>query len=209
MDTAHTSNEIQAPGVGGIGNARLEEFGPRGSHHQNLLQNDSPDNVVNSALQILEPELPVLLTSADYRPEYGPLMYDFFSKREKSHVSYETFVWKNGEVREKKITVPNPPPHFSEFARTLGVTKKIIENWAKKNSDFGMYYEACKDIIEEFYIDNGLIGNYSGQFAIFAAKNETNMRDVHVNKNENYNMKDVLDAIEKGKEYDGSESHDF
>lgn len=125
-------------------------------------------------------------------------MYEWFAEKEKFHISYDSYTWKNGAVSEKERRVANPPPQFSAFARTIGVTAAQLKRWAKKYPEFAEYYDACTDIIQEFMVDNGVTGAYSGQFGIFAAKNLTKMKDVQINKNENYNMKDVLDAIEKG-----------
>ena len=105
---------------------------------------------------------------------------------------------KDGEMMEKERHIPNSPPMFSEFGRTIGVSERTLKGWVKKYPEFGEAYEICQDIIQEFFVENGVKGDYASQFAIFAAKNLTKMKDVMVNKNENYDMKAVLDAIEKG-----------
>lgn len=149
----------------------------------------------------------LIVQPGEYRPEYGPLMYEWFSLKTKTKTTNDTFTWKDGSVSEKKRTVPNPPPHFSEYARTLGTTWAKLKGWSKAHPEFAEYYEACVDIIQEFIIDNGITGQYSSQFGIFAAKNLTKMKDVVVNRNENWNMKEVLDAIEKGVDPDAQ--HDI
>lgn len=126
-------------------------------------------------------------------------MYAYFSGREKEKKITDTYIWKNGEVEEKYKMLPNTPPHFSEFARSIGVTARKLKAWAKTHIEFGEYYDACVDIIQEFYIDNGITGKYAGQFSIFAAKNTTKMKDVQESLHKTVNFKDVLDAIEKGK----------
>jgi hypothetical protein len=188
------------------GNSLLHKISPPGTPHTNDLQNDSP--ITPSPEKTVEISIlkPLSLKATDlkyvnkiqYSPEIGPAMYAWFSEKEKFHKSYDTYTWKNGAVSEKERKVANPPPQFSEFARHIGVTAAQLKRWSKKYPEFAEYYEACNDIVQEFFVENGVTGEYAGQFGIFAAKNLTKMKDVQINKNENYNMKDVLDAIEKG-----------
>lgn len=133
-----------------------------------------------------------------YSPEIGPHMYEYFASKEKYRIVYDTFTYKGGSTSEKERRLPNPPPHFSEYARSIGTTWVQIKAWAKEHREFAEYYDACVDIIEEFFVDNGVTGAYAGQFSVFAAKNRTRFTDVQINKNLNANMKDVLDALEKG-----------
>jgi len=139
-----------------------------------------------------------ILSKGEYTPDRAVQMVAFFLEHEKYHVAYDTIVWKNGEVSDRERKVPNPPPMFSSFARSIGVSEKTLKNWAKKHEDFNKAYQICEGIIKEFFVENGLSGLYPGQFAIFAAKNLTDMKDTKVNENRNTNMKDVLDALEKG-----------
>lgn len=168
---------------------------------KNSTKNDllSYPEIKNSEISIIKstPQEGVIVKKGEYTAAIGEEMYSWFSSKPKFNVTYDSFVWKNGQVEEKKRNVPCPPPHFSEFARSIGVTWKTLKAWKKTHREFADYYEACEDIIQEFYIDNGVTGAYAGQFSIFAAKNTTKMKDVQINKNENYNMRDVLDAIEK------------
>ena len=152
-------------------------------------------------LEYLEPAILAkkILSKTQYDPKFAVEMVSFFLSREKSRDIEETFVWKRtGEVDTRVKTVANPPPMFSEFGRTIGVSEKTLLSWAKNHPEFGEAYEVCQDIIQEFMITNGLSGDYSSQFGIFTAKNITKMKDVQVNKNENYDMKSILDQIEKG-----------
>lgn len=139
-----------------------------------------------------------LLTTVEYDEKFGADMVEFFLSKEKSKISLDTVYAKNGEVYEKSRTIPNSPPMFSEFGRIIGVSERTLKMWAKKYPKFQEAYEICQDVIQEFFVENGVKGDYASQFSIFAAKNLTKMKDVVVNKNENYDMKAVLDAIEKG-----------
>ena len=220
MDTQadNMANINQPPMAGGMASRVTEKINPPGAPLINSLQKGSESFFQKSGAEILIPETnyldpvgvtAVVLKKSDYSPEVGPAMYAYFNARDKYRMTIDTITWKNGEVSEKERMLPNTPPHFSEFARSIGVTHKRLQKWAKDHADFAEYYDACQDIIQEFYIDNGVTGAYSGQFSIFAAKNTTKMKDIHVNKNENYNMKDVLDAIEKGKDINSQNDNDF
>lgn len=215
-------NEFEAPGPGWHGKSSAFSQTPPGMPFESASKNGSsapasekvenfeftstPQALEKPATSIIPTSKPVLVGEiikvGDYKPEYGPRMYEWFCSKEKFRISYDTMVWKNGAVSEKERRIACPPPHFSEFAREIGTTWKVLKAWKKNNREFADYYEACEDIIQEFLIDNGVTGAYSGQFSIFAAKNITKMKDVQINKNENYNMKDVLDAIEKGAKQD-------
>lgn len=132
-----------------------------------------------------------------YHPEIGNLMYRWFANMPKVRVVSETMTWKNGEVREIVKEVACPPPHFSEFARELNLTEQTLRVWAKKYPEFRESYLACKAIIKEFLIDNGLLGKYQGQFAQFTAKNLTDMKDKTVEQKQTVDINKLLDQIEK------------
>lgn len=139
-----------------------------------------------------------LLSRVDYNKEYGQAMLEFFLMKAKNRVTHDIHYMKDGTEYEKERIIPNAPPMFSEFGRTIGVSERTIKAWAKKHVEFQEAYEICQDIIQEFFVENGVTGNYASQFGIFAAKNLTKMKDVIVNENKNFDMKGILDSIEKG-----------
>ena len=139
-----------------------------------------------------------LLAKVEYEKTHGADMLEFFLSKSRSRIATETHYAKDGSLFEREKVVPNAPPMFSEFGRTIGVSDRTIKSWVKKYPEFAEAYEICQDIIQEFFVENGVKGNYASQFSIFAAKNLTRMKDVMVNKNENYDMKSILDAIERG-----------
>lgn len=139
-----------------------------------------------------------LLAKVEYKEEFGADMLEFFLSKSRTRIAREIHYSKTGEMFEKEKDIPNAPPMFSEFGRTIGVSDRTLKGWVKKYPAFQEAYEICTDIIQEFFVENGVKGNYASQFSIFAAKNLTKMKDVMVNKNENYDMKSILDAIEKG-----------
>jgi len=208
MEHIHASqlNRFEAPQGDAMARSSAHAYSSPGVPKENYSLNGSLEKIGENSGEgkVLTGQL---VRVGDYKPEYCKIMYDWFCSKDQTYTTHDTMVWKNGEVSEKARQVPNPPPHFSEFARTIGTTWKTLKNWAKKHTEFADAYEACQDIIQEFMVNNGVTGAYSGQFGIFAAKNLTKMRDVTINKNENYNMREILDAIEKG--INPNESNDF
>lgn len=139
-----------------------------------------------------------LLSRVEYYPGAGLQMVEFFLAKAKYRITMDVHYRKDGEMREFERHIPNSPPMFSEFGRTIGVSERTLKSWAKKEPAFQEAFEICQDIIQEFFVENGVKGDYSAAFAIFAAKNLTKMKDVTVNKNEVYDMKGILDQLEKG-----------
>lgn len=73
-------------------------------------------------------------------------------------------------------------PFFSRFAREIvGCSEDTLirccEGESDLNKEFCVSYNECKAIQKEYVIENGLAGNVNSTFAIFAAKNLTDMKD--------------------------------
>lgn len=153
----------------------------------------------------MTPTQPTILgPKGEYRPEYAQMMLVFFESVEKNTEIYETTTWRDGREREVLKLRPNAPPMFSEFARTLGVSERKLKSWARAHPDFGEAYEICAAIVKEFIVENGLLGNYPSQFAIFAGKNLTDMKDKVEVERRTLDVNKLLDDIESGKYGDGS-----
>jgi len=141
---------------------------------------------------------PAIVKPGDYQPAYCEMMIEYFDKpKAKRIVDYYT--WKSGAVSEKERFVPNTPPHFSEFARTIGVTAKKLEYWASQHPEFALAYDQCQEILEEFLIDNGLTGAYGAIAMKFVAVNRSSMKDKQVTENIAVDINKVLDQIADGK----------
>lgn len=76
-------------------------------------------------------------------------------------------------------------PFFSKFAReVLGITERTLYNYYKEQEgkgeqgEFFLAYKKCSELQKEVIINNALRGKYNPTFAIFTAKNITDMRDV-------------------------------
>lgn len=143
-----------------------------------------------------------------YRPEYCDQLIAFFDKS-----AFETIIIKNDEGNEtvatnkqgKPILKPCALPTKEGFAFSIGVHSETLINWAKK---FNQFFEAIKkaeNLQKNILIQNGLIGNYEKTFAIFVAKNVTDMKDQqiveHHSKNISFDISDKCDPKEAAAAY--------
>ncbi len=120
-----------------------------------------------------------------YKPEYCAALIAFFSgppnRKEVMEVSTNDTVNSKGGTsrfkKEKYQLVPNDPPFFEDFAKSIDVSDDSIVNWAKKFPEFLVAYNRAKFLQKRFLIINGLAGCYPPASYIFTAKNVTDMRD--------------------------------
>lgn len=138
-----------------------------------------------------------VIQPGEYFPGLCEQMVQYFD-RPKVKETVDTYTWKSGAVSEKKRHVPATPPHFSEFARKIGVTTRTLKIWAGKYPAFGEAYETCGEIYEEFLIENGLTGAYGAIAMKFVAVNKTKMKDKVVQENVALDINKVLDQIAAG-----------
>lgn len=117
-----------------------------------------------------------------YKPEYCQEIIKFFSSN-----PYD--------IIEGKVKV-NDLPTFEKFAVNIDVCVDSLHEWKKRYKEFFEAYKKAQQLQKNFLITNALLGNYNSTFAIFTAKNITDMRDVIENKNINYN-KDLNNLTEK------------
>lgn len=92
-----------------------------------------------------------------YEPQYPQLLLDYFHE----------------EIFERQKL-----PFLSRFAREVaGVCQDTAIEWTKKYPEFSEAYKKAKDMQKEYLIEQGLSGKINTVFAIFTAKNITDMRD--------------------------------
>jgi hypothetical protein len=129
-----------------------------------------------------------------YDPKYCEEIVNYFDKP-RSKIIKRTKSFKDGRVFEEEYEVANPLPLFGMFAHKIGVNKDTIVEWAKVHPDFSVAYTRAKDIQKAFLIENGLKGLYDSKFAIFVAKNVTDMRDTQTHDVGEDSAKQVLDYL--------------
>jgi len=139
-----------------------------------------------------------------YNKEYCNKIVSFFSIPHTKEVM-KTKVDKNGNEVTWYENVPNALPTFEGFAASIGVHRETLLNWSKSNEDFFDAYKKAKDLQKNMLMDLGLRGYYNPTFAIFTAKNVTDMRDKQEVAHSGdidlgISLKDILNDIDgKGK----------
>jgi hypothetical protein len=118
-----------------------------------------------------------------YKPEYCEDLIKFFDvppkKKELMAIS-RGYDKKTGEETFKKEEwkmIPNELPTIYKFCKKIGIGTTTFESWTNTHVEFQVAYIQAKDLYKSFLIANGLENLYNGAFAIFVAKNTTDMRD--------------------------------
>lgn len=119
-----------------------------------------------------------------YKPKYCKAIEEFFDVEpwqevEVTHTNKKGDEWTSYERR------PNSMPKFHDFAKSIRVNEDTVVEWANKKDEsgnqvypeFSASYKRAKELQKWFLIENGLNGLYNATFAIFTAKNVTDMRD--------------------------------
>ena len=109
-----------------------------------------------------------------YDPKYCDGLIEFFNREPSVPLIVD------GEVMMHKgepIMIACRLPTFEMFALSIGVHRETLRNWADANPEFFAAYKKAEDYQKEILIQNGLSGGYEKTFAIFTAKNVTDMTD--------------------------------
>ena len=111
-----------------------------------------------------------------YKPEYCQAIIDWFSG-ETTRTGIKTITTAKGTVIEEETILPEKLPLFERFAHSIGVNCDTLVEWATKHPQFSAAYMHAKQLQKSFLIENGIQGLYESKFAIFVAKNVTDMKD--------------------------------
>lgn len=89
---------------------------------------------------------------------------------------------KDGRQIEEEIEIANELPLFEGFSVENRISLETLNVWAKpenaeKHPGFSEAYKFAKQCQKRILIANGLASRYATPFAIFTAKNITDMRD--------------------------------
>lgn len=104
---------------------------------------------------------------------------------EPSRVSIVVTTGKGEYRKEEEKLLPANLPTLERFASTLDVYVDTMVDWATMKNKDGTYkhpefhraYVKCKQLQKDILVANGLAGLYQSNFAIFVAKNFTDMED--------------------------------
>ncbi|MGE0132076.1 MAG: hypothetical protein AB7U82_28675 [Blastocatellales bacterium] len=119
-----------------------------------------------------------------YKPEYCQKLIEFFDIEPYEDKPLEHY-GKDGEVKwidYKRMA--NKLPTLRGFAKHIEVDISTVYNWiSEKHASFQQEFldafTQAKELQKWFLIENGLNGCYNPMFAIFTAKNITDMRDLN------------------------------
>ena len=143
-----------------------------------------------------------------YDDKYCQEIIDYFNKP-----AYEPIMIKDDEgvlsvatnKQDKPLMKPCSLPTKEGFAFSIGIHCETLTNWAKKHNDFFEAFKKAENLQKNILIQNGLIGNYEKTFAIFVAKNVTDMKDQqvieHHSSNINFDISDKTDPKEAAAAY--------
>ena len=111
-----------------------------------------------------------------YRQEYCQQLIDFFSVPATTTI-VKKIITKNGTEIEEEVERAVNLPTIERFCSNIGVDGDTIITWNKDYPEFHAAYARAKALQKDLLITNGCKGLYNSQFAIFVAKNVTDMRD--------------------------------
>lgn len=119
-----------------------------------------------------------------YKKKYAQMLIDYFTRDAVREVE-EVYTNKKGETWSKTVEKACEFPTFEGFASSINVTDNTLQSWCElKNEDgtlrypeFLSAYTRAKELQKRVLVENSMTGRYNTQFAIFIAKNVTNLRD--------------------------------
>ncbi|PHS64343.1 MAG: hypothetical protein COB09_08170 [Thalassobium sp.] len=115
-----------------------------------------------------------------YKPEYCTEVIEFFDQEPFIMATKVDEEGSEVPVLDKHgnpVLIPCKFPTKEGFARKVGVCRDTIHEWEKTYPEFSDAIKKAETIQKDILIQNGLLGNYEKTFAIFVAKNVTDMRD--------------------------------
>ena len=123
-----------------------------------------------------------------YKDKYAKMLVEFFDVEPYTDKEISKVTTENVKILLKIDRKPNKLPTFHKFAKLIKVNGDTIVEWANptigkgknkkyKYPKFADAYNQAKELQKYFLIENGLNGLYPSPFAIFTAKNITDMRD--------------------------------
>jgi hypothetical protein len=136
---------------------------------------------------------------SSYNKKYCQDIIDFFDISPYEIIKLKK-KYKDGTIEEIYHEVANDLPLLSKFAVNINVCRDTLIEWTKKHPEFSDAYKKAKELQRTILITNGLRNNYQTAFAIFTAKNLTDMRDVQTINLNTYSdeTKKKIQDIENG-----------
>lgn len=118
---------------------------------------------------------PVMGRPTKYDPKYCQELVDYFDIAPSHEVIVEDRF--GNTVKERVVVVANDLPTLERFAANLKVTTVTLWNWANEHEDFFNAIVRAKELQKHVLVMNGLNKGYDSKFAMFLAKNVTDLKD--------------------------------
>lgn len=127
------------------------------------------------------------LVNRKWRPIYCKRLLEFFSREPEEPITFKDDDGNVHALTDKKgnpVFRINPPPTFEAFAISIMVNPSTLRAWKNTYPDFAEAYEMAKAMQKESINRGAMLGHFDRVYAIFLAKNVTDMRD----RNETVNV---------------------
>ena len=105
-----------------------------------------------------------------YKKRFCTDIIDFFDI-EPFREATKTIMTAKGSFIEEAVQLPNKLPTITGFARTIGVSRKTLYNWADDHEEFLHAIEQAQELQEEIWSQNSLLGYYNSNFSKFFGVN--------------------------------------
>ena len=140
----------------------------------------SIDKPVKSANPVGRPSL--------YKEEYCDTIVKYFDVAPIS-MTIKRELNKDGTIKsEVEIPVANTMPTLQRFAHTIGVHVDTMIEWCRVYPKFSEAYARAKQLQEDIWMTNSLLGLYNAQFAQFYGKNCLGYKDKVETESTNVNL---------------------
>lgn len=117
-----------------------------------------------------------------YQEDFPEKLEQFFSRPLFHKEVVETIHFKAGGSKDVYGFIPNDPPYFSDWCKSVGITQAIMDEWVSEDSkffkpDFFVAYNRAKELQKQFIVNNCLAMRTNAPMSIFLLKNIAGMRD--------------------------------
>jgi len=140
-----------------------------------------PPEIADEVVDAPAPALPRKVgRPTAYRPEFAEQIVDFFDKQPFTEVDV---LHPNGLVKRQRMATD--PPMLADFAKSIGVSKTTVDNWATALDDGGhprhaLFFEAyarAREMQEALFVRGGALGLYDPRFLSMMMKNLCGWQD--------------------------------
>lgn len=119
-------------------------------------------------------------TNSKYERRFCKMLIDFFDIPPVNHENV-TVVTRGGNAKTYPKDVAAPLPHFSEFARQIGVSLGTMQKWRETYPEFKEAHDRAFELQKKMFVNNTLAGHYNPIAARLFAHHMFNIREARDN----------------------------